>query len=96
MTLGQQGQLTATITPANATNQNLIWSNSNPSVATIDDRGIITTRAVGTTVITVTTEDGNHSASATISVNPIPVRSVSLSDGTIGTTTNIVVGIAIS
>ena len=61
-------QLIATITPANATNTNIIWSSSNEEVATVNQKGLITAKTIGETTITATTEDGNFTASCTITV----------------------------
>ncbi|SDS23722.1 Ig-like domain (group 2) [Paenibacillaceae bacterium GAS479] len=58
-------QLNATVAPENATNKNLIWSSSNPSVATVV-YGSVTTISSGTAVITATTMDGGLTDSATI------------------------------
>ncbi len=49
---------TATITPSNATNKSVKWTSSNPSVATVDQNGNITGKAVGTTTITATASNG--------------------------------------
>ncbi|QCX01798.1 T9SS type A sorting domain-containing protein [Aggregatimonas sangjinii] len=46
--------LTATITPANATNQNVRWSSSNTAIATVDQNGNVSTVSPGTAVITAT------------------------------------------
>lgn len=46
--------LTATFFPADATNKEVIWSSSNPSVATVDNTGKITAVGVGSTTISVT------------------------------------------
>lgn len=62
MEMGDTKNLIATINPEDATNQNVTWSSSNPKVATISDTGIITAINEGDTIITVTTEDGNYSA----------------------------------
>lgn len=61
-------QLTATISPANASNRNVTWSTNNASVATVDQTGKVTAVTNGTATITVTTEDGNKTATATITV----------------------------
>ncbi|MCL1875884.1 MAG: Ig-like domain-containing protein [Synergistaceae bacterium] len=74
-------QLTATITPPDASNKNLSWSSSNPSVATVSD-GVITGVSAGTTTITVRTEDGNRTATCSVTVtnagSTVPVNGVSL------------------
>lgn len=53
-------QLTATVSPANAHNKNVVWSSSDETILTVDQNGLVT--AVGdvddTATITVTTEDG--------------------------------------
>jgi len=68
--VGGTEDLTATITPSNATNQNVTWSSSNTSVAEVSAGGVVSAKNVGTTTITVTTEDGNKKASCSITVNP--------------------------
>ena len=66
--VGSTTQLTATISPSNATNQNVSWSSGNTSVATVASDGTITGVSAGTTIITVTTEDGNYTDTCTITV----------------------------
>ncbi len=61
-------QLIAIIEPANATNTNIIWSSSNEEVATVNQKGLVTAKSIGEAVITATTEEGNFTASATITV----------------------------
>ncbi len=66
---GQQMQLQATVLPENTTNKTVIWSSSDPSVAIIDEDGLVTAITSGTTTITVTTTDGsNLSASCVVTV----------------------------
>ncbi|WP_276379042.1 Ig-like domain-containing protein [Flavobacterium sp. H4147] len=77
--LGTTQQLNATIAPANATNQNVTWSSSNTSVATVNNSGLVTAISAGTATITVTTADGNKTASSAITVAAIPVSSVAVS-----------------
>ncbi len=59
--------LTATVLPENATNKNVNWSSSNISVASVSN-GIITPLGVGSSTITVTTVDGNKTASCSVTV----------------------------
>ena len=60
--------LTPTIEPANATNPNVSWSSSDENVATVDENGTVTAKAVGTADIIVTTEDGGKTATCTVTV----------------------------
>lgn len=46
-------QLKANITPTDATNTNLVWSSSDSSIATINNKGLITAIKSGTTTITI-------------------------------------------
>ena len=50
----QSTQLTPIIRPANALNQDLIWSSSDETVATVDENGVVTALKAGTATITVT------------------------------------------
>ncbi|GAA6766383.1 hypothetical protein AAFH68_23250 [Flavobacterium sp. CGRL1] len=67
---GNTQQLTVTISPANATNKNVTWSSSNSAAATVNSSGLVTAVSAGTATITATTQDGNKTASAAITVNP--------------------------
>lgn len=52
-------QATVSILPQDATNKNVTWSSSKPSIATITPSGIITSVAVGTTRICAVANDGS-------------------------------------
>lgn len=65
-------QLNATVLPVEAANKNVIWTSSNPSVATVSSEGIVTGLTIGTTTITATSEDNNEiKASCAITVEAI-------------------------
>jgi len=79
------GGVTATAVARDAANNTLsgrsvTWNSSLPSVASISASGVVTTVAIGNTTITATIEGVNGSASLT--VNPPPVATV-----TVGLTT---------
>ena len=65
---GATQQLTATVAPANATNKNVSWTSSNSAIATVNSSGLVTGVAVGSATITVTTQDGNRTATSAITV----------------------------
>lgn len=66
--LGETLQLTATITPADATEKTLTWTSSDESVATVSANGLVTPVSKGSAEITVKTIDGGYSASCAVVV----------------------------
>lgn len=69
---GTTAQLYATITPSNA-NSILSWKSSNPSVATVNENGLVQAVGIGTTDIIVTTID-NKTASCKVTVGSYSVN----------------------
>ncbi len=65
---GDVAFLSAAVTPANAGNTALRWESRNPAVANVSQGGMVTAEATGTAVITVTSGDGKHTASCTVTV----------------------------
>jgi len=61
-------QITATVAPSNAANQTVTWSSGNTSVATVNSTGLVTGVSGGTAIITATTQDGNKTATSTVTV----------------------------
>ena len=69
LTVGGTEQLTATIAPSNATNQNVTWTSDTTSVATVSSSGLVTAKAAGTATITVTSAaDSTKKATCTVTV----------------------------
>jgi uncharacterized protein YjdB len=86
MKTGDTSNLTATVTPDNATNKTVKWTSSDPSIATVDDNGKVTAVKEGSATITATTQDGsNQSATCTVNVkNPADgnaLLTVTMTDG---------------
>lgn len=73
VTKGKTLQLTATVTPGNATKKEVKWSTSNKNVAMVSTSGLVTTKSAGTAIITCTAQDGsNVKATCKITVkNPV-------------------------
>ena len=65
----QTAQLQAAILPENATDQTVIWTSSNESVARVDDNGLVTATGAGTAVIACKTGDGFAGASCEVEVS---------------------------
>lgn len=66
---GSSMQLVATVYPFNALYNSVSWGTGNASVATVDSTGLVTGLAAGTATITVTTEDGEFTATSDITVS---------------------------
>lgn len=66
--LGKTLTLIPTFNPTSATNKIVTWSSSDETVATIDNNGKITPKKVGSTIITVVSQDGNKKATCTVTV----------------------------
>jgi uncharacterized protein YjdB len=74
-------KLTATIN-ATASNKTIIWKSSNPTVATVDQNGIVTAETYGTAIISAISEqDSTKIARCTIIV-PVPVIGVTINAST--------------
>ena len=68
-------QLTAEITPSEATNSSVSWSTSNESAATVDGSGVVTGVKEGTAVITATVKDNGKVFTDSCTVNVYPMKS---------------------
>lgn len=61
-------KLVATVAPATASNQEVSWTSSDSTVATVDDGGNVAPVAPGTATITATTRDGALTATCKVTV----------------------------
>jgi uncharacterized protein YjdB len=65
--LDQVVNLNYIIEPSNATYSSVVWSSSNPLIASVDDNGLVTPKNVGEVVITATV-DNNLTGSAKLNI----------------------------
>lgn len=70
-------QLTATVTPENASDKSVTWTSSDTQVATVNKNGLIVAKGYGECFITVTTVSGGKTATCKVAV-PSKVTSVSV------------------
>jgi uncharacterized protein YjdB len=74
---GKTETLSATVLPDNATNKAVTWKSNDTSVATVDSSGRVTAqKKSGTAIITVTTDEGGHTAYCEVTVTWIPVTEI--------------------
>lgn len=74
-------QLNVIIYPYNATNKDVTWQSSDPSIATVDQTGKVTALKKGTVEITVTSKDGNISKTCIIKIDEdISITSFTITD----------------
>ena len=64
--VGDEETLIPTITPDNATDQNVTWSSDNQDVATVDTNGKVTAVGEGSTTITATVDGKSATCSVTV------------------------------
>ncbi len=71
LAIGDTTRLRATIGPANATDQAILWESTDPGVVSVDADGVVTAKAAGLGVfITAITHDGHFQASVNVGVGP--------------------------
>ena len=75
--IGAKEQLTATVSPDNATDKTVVWTSSDNNIATVDENGNVTAVAIGSA--TITASCGNVKAECKVTVLAIEVEAISLS-----------------
>ena len=73
LTVGGQTTLTATVSPADASNKTVTWESSAPTVASVVN-GVVTALAPGSAKITVKTQDGNFTAEYSLTVKAATIN----------------------
>lgn len=78
---GATKAITATVTPDNATNKEVTYKSTDETIATVDEKGVVTGVKEGTTTVTVTSKE-NAEITATVNItvtkkseNPTPSES---------------------
>lgn len=86
--LGKTLVLKPTFNPTNATNKIVTWTSSDESVATVSNAGVVTPKKLGSTIITVTSQDGNRTATCTITVTKASENSSGSGSSSNGSSSN--------
>ncbi len=61
-------QLSATISPTDASNQNVVWTSEDENIATVSESGLVTGVAVGTTKVVVASVEGGFTDTCVVTV----------------------------
>ncbi|WP_455599062.1 Ig-like domain-containing protein [Cloacibacillus sp.] len=69
LNVGESAQLTATVSPINATDKSVTWSSSAPETVSTDQSGKLTALKAGKATVTVTTNNGGETDSCAVTVN---------------------------
>ena len=75
---GEAVQLTATVGPKDATDKIVVWSSDNPTVASVDQAGLVTALAAGR--VNITAVAGGKHATCTIVVSALAVATIDYVD----------------
>lgn len=71
MAVGETAALTATVLPADATDQSVTWQTNNSGVVSVSETGVLTAMSPGKATITAISNDNNKiKATCTVTVNP--------------------------
>ncbi len=80
---GNAGAVVITFEPLNTTNKGLTWESSDPTIATVDENGVVTAVGEGHVTITATSADGGFTASKEIEIIYHHVESVVFAEETV-------------
>ena len=78
--VGEKGKINVSFVPINAKNKTISWKSNNPSVAEVDNNGIISSIEVGEADIIVSTTDGNIKEMCHVIVKNRDIEKIVLSD----------------
>ena len=80
---GEEGTLTATVYPENATDRTVTWSSSNEKIATVTSNGKVKGITAGSAIVTAKTNDGGYTATCNIWVRPTFVSDIILNSSSL-------------
>ena len=83
MNVGVKKTLGTTVTPADADNKKLVWSSTNPSIASVSSTGVVTAKKAGSCKIIAKAQDGSGKSDTCTIIVKQPVTSVAISSADI-------------
>jgi len=76
LSVGASAQLSATVSPVDATDASVTWTSSDAGVATVSESGLVTAKAAGSATVTATTTDGSKTAACAVTVSAAVTRTL--------------------
>ena len=76
LALATKTPLEAKILPENTVNKEVEWFSDKPTIAEVDQKGLVTAKAIGEALITVKTKDGGFTATCAVTVTRKEVPSI--------------------
>lgn len=77
--VGGSVKIDASVLPESATNKAILWAVTNPEIASVDENGVVTGLALGTTNLTATAADGSGvSVICVVNVIPTPAEGITI------------------
>lgn len=83
MNVGASKTLVSTVAPSDASDKSIVWSSSNPSVATVSSTGVVTAKQAGSCKIIAKANDGSGKLDRATIVVKQPVTAIKLSNTTV-------------
>lgn len=90
--IGGTAQLRATITPTDATNQNVKWSSKQEAIASVSESGVVTGKTAGVAHIVASAQDGSNvtgEAQITVTAPTLGTLTVGVTHGADGYTVSV-------
>ena len=78
LVIGKSATLKATVMPSNTTDKSVKWTSSNPNVATVNSKGVVTAKLAGKATITCTTTSGQKVAKCVVTVPQLKITKITL------------------
>ena len=85
LTVGEKAQVTASVTPEDASDKTVTWSSNDKNIAAVSEDGTVTALSVGKAIVTATTKDGEKTASCSVTIvaKTISVTGIDVTPGSL-------------
>ena len=92
--VNEKGVIEVMTLPEGVTEEDLVWTSSDESILTVDEKGNIVALKEGTVTVTVKTKDGKYTTTCEVTVTAVEVKGITISGAssvTVGSTVKLTV-----